>query len=477
VQPLKRRPSRIDTLSFESCRRGQHELTMSFRVEGLRLTKIYHYSDVDLIHLEKRFGQEFLLRLYFHIMACEAIPLASLRPRRIDFGPFARFWTSDFKTLWQKIFCKVGAQWRYENDLPAYTTPSFAAATAILPSVPVLIEPGTVEALCFNGGGKDSLVATKLLEDAGISFSTYAYSTPTYGAAHLQHDLIDELLNFSTPCQRHRQWTSQETWDCSLLELQEVAGVKGLIQAETPISIFGALPVLLQYGYRYLILAHELSADEGNLRWERTGEIINHQWGKSLEAELLINQYIRRHLIANVSYFSILKPIHDVLIFNLLGSNAEAVRNTHSCNIKKPWCCECAKCAYVWVNYLAYLPTEIVNSIFQMNLFDAPATQKWFRQLLGLGPYKPFECVGEVPETRLAFEICRRKGFKGRAMDLYQREVPRPDIPHILDHYLAVRRDLPSIPQEVGLRVLPHMLEGAERSRRHILSIHAPDGN
>ena len=471
MRPRTRLQSGIETLAFEEVRRGQHELSMSYRIDDLRLTKIYQYRDVELPGLEARYGTEVMQRLYFHIMAFEAIPLASLRPRRMSLGLFARFWTKNLEALWRTVFHNVGAQWRYENRLPDYMPPTPADAPAVLNGRPVEIETGPVEALSFNGGGKDSLVAMKLLEEGGISFSNYAYSDPIYGSASIQHDLIDELLSFSNPRLTHRTLVFEEARDCSLLELQEMAGVKGLIHAETPASIFGALPLVLQYGYRYIILAHELSADEGNFRWERTGEIVNHAWGKSLAAEQLIDQYIRRSLIANVKYFSILKPIYDVLIFNLLRSNTEAARKTHSCNIKKPWCGECPKCAYVWVNYLAYLPAEVVNSIFPQNLFDAPAAQKWFRQLLGLGPHKPFECVGEIPETRLAFEVCRRKGFRGRAMELYKQEVPRPQIPEILDRYLAVRQDLPSIPADVGPRVLPQMAEGAERARQYILSI------
>ena len=219
------------------------------------------------------------------------------------------------------------------------------------------------------------------------------------------------------------------------------------------------------------MLANELSADAGNLWWERTGESVNHQWGKSLEAELLLNQYIRGEFISNVSYFSILKPIHDVLIFNLLNDDQGAVKNTHSCNVRKPWCGECAKCAYVWVNYMAYLPSATAGAIFQKNLFDVPEAQRWFCQLLGLGPHKPFECVGEVPEVRLAFEICRRKGMTGRAIDVYKREVPAPDIPSILGRYLSVRHDLPSIPTEVGQRVFPQMINCADRARQSILSM------
>ena len=444
---------------------------MTFMLDDLRLTKTYWYRDVDIAALQKQYGANLMDRLCFQLMALEAIPLASLSPQTLDFGEFARFRTTSFDIFWRTIFRKVGAQWRYQNGQPDYCGPAFNGTTSNDVAEAAKIPHAEVEALVFSGGGKDSLIAMKLMERGGVPFSTYAYSHPIYGDGQMQHRLIDDLVDESTPNQRHQMWIYDESWEKSLSDLQDDPGINGLIHAETPTSIFGALPVVLQHGYRYIVLANELSADAGNLWWERTGESVNHQWGKSLEAELLLNQYIRGEFISNVSYFSILKPIHDVLIFNLLNDDQGAVKNTHSCNVRKPWCGECAKCAYVWVNYMAYLPSATAGAIFQKNLFDVPEAQRWFCQLLGLGPHKPFECVGEVPEVRLAFEICRRKGMTGRAIDVYKREVPAPDIPSILGRYLSVRHDLPSIPTEVGQRVFPQMINCADRARQSILSM------
>ena len=133
--------------------------------------------------------------------------------------------------------------------------------------------------------------------------------------------------------------------------MQVYPDIREIITAETPTSLFAALPVLLQHRYLYMVLAHERSANIGNLVWEKTGEDINHQWGKSYEAEQLLNRYIRSEFISNYLYFSILQPIYDTTIFNLLRSDEDAINATHSCNIQKPWCCQCPKCAYVWLNY------------------------------------------------------------------------------------------------------------------------------
>jgi hypothetical protein len=446
----------VKRLALKGFVRSRHQLSMLFGLDGHQFAKTYRYPDVDLIGLEQRFGRENIERIYFHIAAFEAMPLASLQPEVFDLGPLSRFYTRRFESLWRIVLRKAGAQWRYENNLPDYNGPVFEGGLASCTAVgPIEIRECEVPALCFNGGGKDSLVAMKLLERGGIPFSSYTYSHPAYGEADPQHNLIDGLLQAAVPRRHHRMRISDDFASCSLC-------------VETPTAVFGSLPVALEHGYRHLVVGHERSAEAGNLYWNRTGEHINHQWGKSLEAEVLISDYIRTEL-ATLSYFSILKPIHDVVIFNLLRSDLKAVQSTHSCNQRKPWCQTCAKCAYVWLGYTAYLPQDLVTGMFPQNLFDAPENLSWYRQLLGLCAHKPFECVGEISEVQLAFEICRRKGLRGKALDMYANDVPMPDVPALLDRYLAVDLATPTIPSDIRSRVLPQMLHAAEQAREYIL--------
>jgi hypothetical protein len=227
----------------------------------------------------------------------------------------------------------------------------------------------------------------------------------------------------------------------------------------------GAIPVALAHGYRYMALGHERSADSSNLLWHATGEEINHQWGKSLEAELLIDNYIRRHLINGLTYFSLLKPIHDVVIFSLLNDDLPAVARTHSCNVRKPWCCRCAKCAYVWLNFMAWLPEETVRPMFSEDLFEVPENEIWFRQLLGLAAHRPFECVGEIPEAHLAFALYRSKGMKNPISDACVAELP--PYTQIPDRYFAVHRAEATIPPEIAGGVFEQMERAAERARKY----------
>lgn len=464
------------TLWLGEHKRSRHQISLQFGIDDLRFTASYWYEDVDLYALEERYGPEYMENVYFHIAAFTANTLVSLRPDHLDLGPYARFYTPEFWSLWKAVVKGVWAQWRYENDQPHYLCPELLLPDISSNEAPHLraanVQPGPFPVLSLCGGGKDSLVALKLLERAGVYFSTLAYSSSIYGPSMRQHSLIDGLLDSAVDpsvC-RHRIWVYDDLTDSPVLKLAREFEASSITAAETPASIFMALPVALQYGYTYLCLGHERSADTGNLIWESTGEEINHQWGKSRQAEVLLNSYIKSHLIANLSYFSILKPIYDVLIFNLLAQDLEAIPYTHSCNLQKPWCGKCAKCAYVWLNYMAYLPTSLVEQIFSThgNLFDTPENQVWFRQMLGLEAHTPFECIGQVGEARLAFELCRRKGLDGQAMRTFNAEIPSVDVHTLLEEYLQVNEALDTLPSILRSQVLSQMNSVAARARERI---------
>lgn len=470
TQAISHDPSRSmqRIIRLESLTRSRNQISMIFGLDDLRFETSYWYGDVDLHGLERRFGNRFMEKLCFHIMAFEANKLVSLKPDAFDLGPFARFHTQAFAHLWKEIVRGVWAEWRYENNLPEYEGPEILGA--VMPSDGITVEPesGEMEVLSFCGGGKDSLVSMKLLERSGMSYGSFAYAHSIYGPTAPQHHLIDRLLDNGSPGQRHRLWAYDSFVDSPVLELCPEYGVSGITAAETPSSIVAALPIVLEHGYRHVVLGHERSANVGNLIWPATGEDVNHQWGKSYEAERLLNDYIGRELVSGFSYFSILQPVYDVVIFNLLRRDSDAVQATHSCNVRKPWCCRCPKCAYVWLNYMAYLDTDLVNGIFGENLFDLEENRLSYRQMLGLEEHTPFECIGQIDEVRLAFELCRRKGVTGAAMEEYVAHFPDPDVEPILQKYLSIDRDSMGIPSHYAGAVLAQMKEGVAEARRYI---------
>ena len=281
--------------------------------------------------------------------------------------------------------------------------------------------------------------------------------------------MLDSLLDHGSPRHRRRLWIFDDFLESPVLQLGSQGGSKTLTAAETPSSIFTAIPFALQHGYLYFSLGHERSADTGQVFWEETGEDVNHQWGKSLEAEEMLNNYVQENLVANLTYFSILKPIYDVMIFNLLRQDLDAVKDTHSCNEAKPWCKKCPKCAYVWLNYMAWLPVELVDEIFDgTNLFDIEENQETFMQLIGAADQLPFECIGQADESKLAFEMCHRKGLKGKAMNSYLELEFDTDFENAFDRYLSVDEPGSHFPKFIWDSIIPQFANMQNEAKEYV---------
>ena len=463
----------MEKIGVKSYSRARHQLFFTFFADDYSFTNSLWYEHVDFLVLEERFGKEQMEYIYFHIALYELNKLGSLKPEYIELGPFQKYYSTAFEDLWREIFVKVWAQWRYENNYPDYEGPAFSdKPRKEYTAQPLNNQLGDIPMLSFCGGGKDSLVALHLLDEIGERFSTFSYSNSIYGNASFQHDLISSLADHANSNKHHRMWVFDDFLESPLLELDENIPVKSYTAAETPSSIFEVLPVMLAFGYQYIVLAHEKSADVGNLIWDQTGEDVNHQWGKSYEAELLLNNYLAKHLISNCSYFSILKPINDVFIFNILRHQNKLVEYTHSCNIKKPWCFECPKCAYVLLNYWAYLDEETVNKVVgENNIFSNSKNEFTFRQLLGMEEHTPFECVGQIEETRLAFELCRVAGVKGKAIEEYEKHASSltTDFRPIIEKFTQIYEEESIIPDVIQEKLIPVLKKYQQEARNYII--------
>ena len=109
------------------------------------------------------------------------------------------------------------------------------------------------------------------------------------------------------------------------------------------------------------------------------------------------------------------------------------------------------------------MPQHVIDPMFDNeNLFDMEENQFLFKQMLGLGDQKPFECIGEIREVQLAFELCRRKGHHGRAIELFEGEFGQAfDISPILKEYAVVYKDEHSILDDIAGRILAEMENAA----------------
>jgi hypothetical protein len=455
----------MTTLVFEPVERSEHQLVLRYRFDELHFSTSYWYDTVDFDELDERYGAALMRVVEFHILAFEANKAASLAPDTIDFGPYADLVTDEFWDLWETIFHNVWGVWRFENDLPDYrlSRPDLPARGPR--ASPVTVVPGRTETLMLCGGGKDSLVGMSLLEGGGVDYDAFVYSHSTYGRGSHQHDLIDGLLRHCAHRRLHRGWVIDDAIDSPAALVHPELGIERMIAAETVSSYWTALPVALQHGYTQVALGITKSTDEHNLTWDRTGEDINYLWGMSSRAEELLHDYIRTHLVSNVAMFHILRPMYDITVFTLLNDRLDAVPDTHSCAQIKPWCCRCAKCIYVWMNYVAWLPESVVADTFSLNLFDLPENRTILRKMLGLESYKPTDCVGTVSEARLAFLLCRRKGVGGITADDIDLAPFQAEAEQTLAHYATPGRPGRVFPDVLAEAITPQLADAASRSR------------
>lgn len=427
------------TLTLASIEIARDRIAATCTIDDLSFKVSVWYEDVDLRAVPD------IERLAFHVAMFNLNSVVSLRPDAVDVSAYGQYATPAFCALWSTVIEKVWAQWRYEHDLPGYL-PELIGARGVSTG-PRALAAGPVELLAFCGGGKDSLVALRLLERAGLPFATLGYSHSIYGAAAPQHALLDRVGNATARVRAERQWIFDDFLDAPL-HLRDAGTITA---AETPASVFDALPLAVARGYKHLVLAHEASANHDNLVWR--GEEVNHQWGKSFAAEQLLAEYVAAELV-DVGYWSVLQPVHDEVIFELLARDAELAPLTHSCNVAKPWCGTCAKCAYVWLQMAAHLPADIVAKTFGGRvLSELPENDHHFRELFGLTSHSPFECVGSPAEAKLALSQLRDRGrlaeYAGEAVD------PSP--------FLTVGTH--RMPADVAAAVMPILVDAAASAR------------
>ena len=463
-------------LYFEKVRRARRQLVLNYRVDEVFFSTAYWYDTVDFCELEERFGEAFMRKIYFHLLAFEANKAASLRPDIQDLGPYQDLYSEAFADLWGQIFFNVWGVWRYNNQLENYTGPQIAHTAVDNPtSQTIRLEKAKNQekTLMMCGGGKDSLATSILLEGAGIPYDAMIYSHNIYGQAQSQHDLIDGMLDHTKAGERHRGWVYDNAVDSPAPRLYPEYGVANMLAAETVSSYWTALPIALQHNYTQVILGITRSTDEHNLVWEETGEEINYLWGMSTAAETLLHDYIKNELVSNLSYFHLLRPVYDLVIFNLLPEKIAAVPTTHSCAQEKPWCCRCPKCLYVWMHLVAYLDDGVIEQMFDKNLFDLPENRDILRKMLGLEGFKPADCVGTVSETQIAYLLCRSKLKTGQIVEDIQPGDLHMDLESFLDTYNQVAPRYGSIPEEVYERIKPQLLAGTQRAdaylREHLL--------
>lgn len=329
----------------------------------------------------------------------------SLSPEQADF--------------WNTVYRKGLGEFFYRNQIDFRGLVNFPASKAqVSKPAPNPNSNPKPKLLVPIGGGKDSAVTTELLKHAGYDVTLFRIG---------KHPLIEQAAKTAgLPLLTVERHLAPELFRLN---------AEGALNGHVPITGFlSFLTILIAelYGFHAIVMSNEGSASEGNV--EYLGEMINHQWSKSVEFERLIRQYLAG-MGTSVEYFSLLRPLSELAITKNFAAMPQYFHCTTSCNANWKilsknrsdlrWCGVCPKCAFVFAMLAAFLPKKTLLEIFAKNLFDETSLLPLYRQLLGIGGFKPFECVGTPEETQAAFLLAHERGDleQTTAMQLFLQEV------------------------------------------------------
>jgi hypothetical protein len=296
---------------------------------------------------------------------------------------------------WHDLLIRGMGEYFYRNRID-FTAKDFVKITSEgRRSYPPHQEPLPPRSLLTIGGGRDSALAAALLRDSSQQFACM-------------------MLNPSTAAQKIARYVTatdpiiiRRAIGSDLLELNR----HGYLNGHTPFSAylgFAGTVCLLLNGYSNLIVANERSSDEGNVHYR--GQDINHQYSKTFNFEEKFDEYLRKYLLSEARYFSLVRPLYELQIGKLFSGCSEFFQLFKSCNRNRSesWCGQCPKCLSVFLTMYPFLPTAQLVKIFGRNLLDFEESIPIVRELAGL-EIKPFECVATVAEITAALALAITK--------------------------------------------------------------------
>jgi len=308
----------------------------------------------------------------------------------------ADFISEEQLTFFKKLYFYGLGEFFYVNGIDA-DIESFMNITCVCDKKEIpKINIETEGCLIPIGGGKDSNVSLEILKDYNNSYFIINPKEVSIKCA----EISDSSANLVT---------LKRTIDSNLIELNK----KGYLNGHTPFSAYVAFTsYYMAYltGKKYIALSNENSANEATV----IGTKINHQYSKTYEFECDFNNYTKNYFGCDIKYFSFLRPLSELQIAMLFSQYKKYHNIFKSCNVGSKqvpwvWCCDCAKCLFVYIILSPFLYKEELVNIFGEDLYEKESLKEIFKELIGDAKTKPFECVGTTKEVRFSISYLINK--------------------------------------------------------------------
>ncbi|MBZ4039504.1 UDP-N-acetyl-alpha-D-muramoyl-L-alanyl-L-glutamate epimerase [Novilysobacter selenitireducens] len=308
-------------------------------------------------------------------------------------------------------------------------------------------------AMVAIGGGKDSLVSIEALRALGVDQTVAWIGGSQLIKACAERTGLPTLNIGRALAPQLFDFNRQGAWN-------------GHIPVTAVNSAILVLAALL-HGVDQVVFSNERSASYGSLI-EGTGEV-NHQWSKGWAFEQAFASHVRRHVAADLQYYSLLRPLSELAVARQFARIDRYDAHFSSCNRnfhilgERPthrWCGVCPKCHFVFLALAPFMAKPRLMRIFGRNLLDDTTQTAGFDALMEYRDHKPFECVGEARESRAAMAaLAQRPEWREDALvERFAREIaPQLAGEDLAIEPLMVLDDAHGIPPALWERLRAHL--------------------
>lgn len=290
-------------------------------------------------------------------------------------------------------------EYAYRNGLDLTGITLVGGEPAGDPATPT--SPDTPRPLIPFGGGLDSIVTVESTRDAQPDAALFILS---------RHGVHFEAIEGAAAVTGLPILRADQQLDEKIRRSAELGYRNGHVPVTGVLSAIAVLVAML-HGRDSVAMSNEWSASVGNTTAH--DRVVNHQWSKSLAFEVAFREALAGAFTPAPDYYSFLRDHSEVWVAERFAQLERYHPVFRSCNRAfhidpaqrlDHWCGSCDKCAFIDLVLAPFLGPDRMAEIFDgPEPLDNPDLAETFRTLLGIsGDVKPFECVGDVDECRVA---------------------------------------------------------------------------